>query len=135
MSLEAMNDDDLSRPLFEIVVEKLDAEQARDRFLAVYNRSPDQFSLQRADGCMLTIESMRFMRAVARSGHRATGPEELLWTFKTVPSPDGRRLRPDPNHAGSIDEIAETIVRTSWIQGKCPRFAPADTACDSAVVD
>jgi len=112
MSLDAMTDDDLRRLLFETVVEKLDVAHARDRCLAVYNRSPDLFSLQRADGCVLTIDrcDARVLLRGRVIGRR--GPDEQLWTFTIVRSPDGRRLRLHPDHAGSIDEIAETIVRT-----------------------
>jgi hypothetical protein len=111
MSLKEMTDDDLRRSLFDTVVERLDAEHARNRSLAVYNRSPDLFSLQRADGSMLTID--RCDAAVLLRGQVIGRPglDQDVWKFNIARTPDGTRLQMR-DHEGSIDEIAESIVRT-----------------------
>jgi hypothetical protein len=113
MSLKDMSDDDLRRILFDRVVEKLDTERARDKSLAVYHRGPYLlFSLQRADGCMLTID--RCDACVLLRGQVIGRPwlAQQPWTFNIARSPDGTRLRMHARPEGSIDEIAENIVRT-----------------------
>ena len=111
MSLKEMNDDDLRRLLFDTVVEKLDDERARDPFLKVQNRAPYLFSLQRSDGCVLAID--RCDPCALMRGQIFGRPwlNQQPTKFNVVRSPDAGRLRMPPAREGSIDEIAENIVR------------------------
>lgn len=111
MSLTDVNDDDLRRLLFDKVIEKFDAEQARDRSLTFYNRCPDLFSVQRSDGCILTID--RCDESVLLRC-QIIGPPWLVqqpWKFNVARTSDGMRVRM-PDQQESIAEIAENIVRT-----------------------
>jgi hypothetical protein len=110
MSIKEMNDDDLRRLLFDRVVERLDAEQARDPSLKVQNRAPYLFSLQRSDGCLLAID--RCDAGVLMRGRIFGRPwlNQEPWKFDIARTSDGTGLRM-PNHQGSIDDIAENIVR------------------------
>jgi hypothetical protein len=112
ISLKEMHDDNLRRLLFDRVVEKLDAEQLRHPFLKVQNRAPYLFSLQRSDGCVLSID--RCDPSVLMRGQIFGRPwlNQQPWKFNVVRSPDGGRLHMPPEREGSIDEIAENIVRT-----------------------
>jgi len=118
MSLKEMNDDDLRRLLFDTVVEKLDAEQARDPFVKVQNRAPHLFSLQRSDGCVLAID--RCDPSVLMRGQIFGRPwlNQQPRKFNVVRSPDGGQLRMPPDREGSIDEIAENIVRMFLDRGE-----------------
>jgi hypothetical protein len=118
ISLKEINDDDLRRLLFDRVVEKLDAEQLRHPFLKVQNRAPYLFSLQRSDGCVLAID--RCDPSVLMRGQIFGRPwlNQQPSKFNVVRSPDGGRLHMPPDREGSIDDIAENIVRTFLDRGE-----------------
>jgi len=119
ISLTEMNDDDLRRLLFDSVVEKLDAEQARDPYLKAQNRTPYLFSVQRSDGCVLAIDPCD--PSVLLRGQIFGRPwlNQQPRKFNVVRSPDGARLHIIPSdREGSIDEIAENIVRAFLDRGE-----------------
>ena len=114
MWLPDMSDDEIGRALFERVVGLLEAEQTRDPLLlAALNRTPYLFSLQRADGHLLAVDTGDdhvLMRGAVRWRHNSD--RDAPWRFTVARGVDRGRLQMSGVTEGSIEDIATNIVTT-----------------------